>query len=198
MGRRDEGLETPGPTLLQPTRPDPRPYPQPSVHYPTPDTPYPLPTSPTPTPQPNTSTLPYTFHISYRSWVGWRQGRYGGYGEWEFGLGSENGVWRTMRLRSRVGGEDMVLYGDWVGISGVALCGYIHSSPYTIPIPDTPHLPNLLLLQIPIPHPDPTHLPNSSQPQPSSLPPLYAHPTAKTLISPNKPHTCHYGGFAVL
>ena len=25
-------------------------------------------------------------------WVGWRQGRYGGYGGWEFGLGGENGV----------------------------------------------------------------------------------------------------------
>ena len=28
------------------------------------------------------------------SWVGWRQGRYGGYGGWELGLGGANGVWR--------------------------------------------------------------------------------------------------------
>ena len=27
--------------------------------------------------------------------MGWRQGRYGGYGVWEFGLGGENGVWRA-------------------------------------------------------------------------------------------------------
>ena len=54
---------TPAPTLLQPTRPDPRPYPQPSVSYPTPDTSYPLPTRPTPTPQPNPSTTPCTRHI---------------------------------------------------------------------------------------------------------------------------------------
>ena len=54
---------TPAPTLLQPTRPDPRPYPQPSVHYPTRDTPYPLQTRPTPSPQPNPSTPPYTLHI---------------------------------------------------------------------------------------------------------------------------------------
>ena len=30
------------------------------------------------------------------SWVGWRQGRYSG---WEFGLGGENRVWRTVRVR---------------------------------------------------------------------------------------------------
>ena len=47
----------------------------------------------------------------------WRQGRYGWYGGWEFGLGCENGVWRAVRMRSWVGGEDMVLYGDRVGIS---------------------------------------------------------------------------------
>ena len=93
------------------------------------------------------------------SWMGWRPCRYGG---WEFGLGGENGVWRAVRMRSWVGGEDMVLYGDWVEISGVALCGYIHSSPYTISTPDTPHPPNPLLLPIPMPHPNPTHLPNSS------------------------------------
>ena len=92
------------------------------------------------------------------SWVGWRQGRYCGHGGWEFGLGGENEVWR---MRSWVG-EDMVLYGDWVGISRVALCGYIHSSPYTSSTPDTPHPPNPLLLPIPIPYPNPTHLPNSS------------------------------------
>ena len=46
------------------------------------------------------------------SWVGWRQGRYGGYGGWEFALGGENGVWRAVGMRSWVGGEDMVLYGD--------------------------------------------------------------------------------------
>ena len=33
-----------------------------------------------------------------------------GYGEWEFGLGGENGMWRAVRMRSWVGGEDMVLY----------------------------------------------------------------------------------------
>ena len=75
------------------------------------------------------------------SWVGWRQGRYGGYGGWEFGLFGENGVWRAVRMRSLVGWEDMVLYGDWVGMSGVALCWYIHSSPYTIPTPNTPTHP---------------------------------------------------------
>ena len=96
------------------------------------------------------------------SWVGLRHGRYGGYRLWEFGLGGENGVWRAVRMQSWVGGEDIVLYWDWVGISGVALCGYIHSSPYTIPIPDTPHPPNPLLLPVPIPHPNPNHLPNSS------------------------------------
>ena len=61
--------------------------------------------------------------------MGWRQGRYGG---WEFGLGGENGVWQVVHMRSWIGGEDMVLYGDWVGISGVVLYGYIHSSPYII------------------------------------------------------------------
>ena len=94
--------------------------------------------------------------------MGWRPCRYGGYGGWEIGLGGENGVWRAMRVRSWVGGEDMVFYGDWVEISEVVLCGYIHSSPYTIPTPDTPHPPNPFLLPIPIPHPNPTHLPNSS------------------------------------
>ena len=49
--------------------------------------------------------------------MGWRQGRYGGYGGWKFGLGGENGVWRAVRMRSWVGGEDMVLYRDWVGIN---------------------------------------------------------------------------------
>ena len=95
------------------------------------------------------------------SWVGWRQGtcRYDGYGGWEFGLGGENGVWQAWSL---IGGEDMVLYGDMVGISGVALCGYILSSPYTILTPDTPHPPNPLLLPITIPYPNPTYLPNSS------------------------------------
>ena len=29
-----------------------------------------------------------------------------------FGIGVENGVWRAVRMRSWVGGEDMVLYGD--------------------------------------------------------------------------------------
>ena len=93
------------------------------------------------------------------SWMGWRQGRYGGYDGWEFGLGGGNRMWRAVRMRSLVGREDMVLYGDWVGISGVALCGYIYSSPYTIPTPGTPH-PHLLPINIP--HPNPTHLPNSS------------------------------------
>ena len=55
---------TPAPTLLQPTRPHPRPYSQLYVHYPTPDTPCLLPTRPTPTLQPNPSTPPYTLHIS--------------------------------------------------------------------------------------------------------------------------------------
>ena len=96
------------------------------------------------------------------SWVGWRQGRYGGYDGCKFGLGGENGVWRVVRMRPWVGRGGMVLYGDWVEISGVALCGYIHSSPYTIPTPDTPHPPNLLLPPIPISHPNPTYLPNSS------------------------------------
>ena len=30
-------------------------------------------------------------------------------------------MWRAVRVRSWVGGEDMMLYGDWVGISGVTL-----------------------------------------------------------------------------
>ena len=54
---------TPAQTLLQPTRPDPRPYPQPSVHYPTPRHTLPPPTRPTPTPQPNPSIPPYPLHI---------------------------------------------------------------------------------------------------------------------------------------
>ena len=37
-----------------------------------------------------------------REWscVGWRQGRFGGYGWWEFGLGCENGVWLAVRMLS--------------------------------------------------------------------------------------------------
>ena len=54
---------TPASTLFQLTRPDPRPYPQPSVHYLTPDTPYPLPIRPTPTTQPNPSIPPYPLRI---------------------------------------------------------------------------------------------------------------------------------------
>ena len=95
-------------------------------------------------------------------------------------VGRESLVWRAVRMRSGVGGEDLVLYGD---LSGVALPGYIHSSPYTIPTPDTPHFTP--------PHPTPTHIPNqnnSSYPNTSSLPPLYAHLTTKTLITPNEVH----------
>ena len=33
------------------------------------------------------------------------------------GLGGEKEVWRAARMRSWVGGEDMVWYGDWVEIS---------------------------------------------------------------------------------
>ena len=35
--------------------------------------------------------------------MGWRQGRDGGYGGGEFGLGGENGVWRAVRIRGRHG-----------------------------------------------------------------------------------------------
>ena len=52
---------TPESTLLQPARPDPRPYQKPSVHYPT--NRHTLPTRPTPTPQPDPATPPYPFHI---------------------------------------------------------------------------------------------------------------------------------------
>ena len=34
------------------------------------------------------------------SWVGWRHGRHGGYGWWEFGLDGGNGVWRAVRMQS--------------------------------------------------------------------------------------------------
>ena len=91
-------------------------------------------------------------------------------------------------MRSWVGGEDMVLYRDRVGVSGVALCGYIHSSPYTIPTPDTPHPPNPVLLPIP----NPTPQPNPSTQfiiAPTLVPPAPLCPyTAKTLIRPNKAH----------
>ena len=50
-------------TLLQPTRPDPRPYQKCSVHYPTNRHPYPLPTRPTLTPQFNSTTPPYPPNI---------------------------------------------------------------------------------------------------------------------------------------
>ena len=53
----------PAPTLLQPTRPNPRPYPQPCVYYSTPNIPYPLLTRPTSTPKPNPYTPPYTLYI---------------------------------------------------------------------------------------------------------------------------------------
>ena len=41
-------------------------------------------------------------------------------------------MWRVVRIGSGVGGKDLVLYRDWVGISGIALSGRIHSSLYTI------------------------------------------------------------------
>ena len=91
-------------------------------------------------------------------------------------LGGESGVWRAL-----------LLYGDWVGIRGVALYGYIHSFPYTIPTPDT-HRPTQ-----PTPPPTPltqpiyptTTIHHSSNPHPSRS---YANPIAKTPISPNKAH----------
>ena len=43
------------------------------------------------------------------SWVGWTYGRYGGWGFWVCG---ESGVRRAVLMRSGVGGEDLVLYGD--------------------------------------------------------------------------------------
>ena len=43
------------------------------------------------------------------SWVEWRQSGHSVYGGCEFGLGGENGVWRAVRMRPWVGGEDMVL-----------------------------------------------------------------------------------------
>ena len=48
-----------------------------------------------------------------------------------------------------VGGEDLILYGEWVGIKGVVLCGYFHSSLYIVPTPDTPDTPHPNL-----PHPN--------------------------------------------
>ena len=50
-------------TLLQPTRPDPRPYQNALYTIPQTDTPYPLPTRPTPTPQLDPTTPPYPPHI---------------------------------------------------------------------------------------------------------------------------------------
>ena len=50
---------TPESTILQPTRPDPRPYQESFVHYPTNRHPFPLPTRPIPTSQPDPTTPPY-------------------------------------------------------------------------------------------------------------------------------------------
>ena len=36
-----------------------------------------------------------------------------GYGEWEFGLGGENGMWRAVRRRSWVGGEWCCMRNGW-------------------------------------------------------------------------------------
>ena len=79
----------------------------------------------------------------------------------------------------------MVLYGDWVGISGVALWGYIHSSPFTFPTPDTPTQPTHSYSQ------SQSHTPtiypiHHSPNQPSSLPPLYAK---HTLSPPYQTHS---------
>ena len=54
---------TPESTLLQPTRPDLRPYQNAPYTIPQTDTPYPLPTRPTLTPQPDPTTPPYPPHI---------------------------------------------------------------------------------------------------------------------------------------
>ena len=98
------------------------------------------------------------------SWVGWIKGRYGGS---EFGLGGESGPWRSVRMRSWVGGKDLILYGDLEGISGIAPCGYIHGSSYTIPIPHTPYPTQ----PTPSPQPNP-----SIQPQPFTIAPTLIPP----------------------
>ena len=82
---------------------------------------------------------------------------------------------------------------DWVGISGVALSGYIHSSPYTIPTPDThsqyptppltqPIYQTTAIHHSPNPHTSCPYLPIP----PQSLSPV---PTRRT---------CHYRGFGAL
>ena len=109
-------------------------------------------------------------------------------GGWEFGLGGEIGVWRSVRMRSGVGGEDLVLSGDWVGIRAVALCWYIHSSPYNYP--NTRHTP---------PHPAHSHFQSQTPTQPiypTTVAPICLLPPQK-LSSVLRSRTCHHGGFAV-
>ena len=67
---------------------------------------------------------------------------------------------------------------------------HIKNAPYTIPQTDTPYPSQ----PVPLPHLNPTQLPHHTNPiyyrtlQTLTSPTQYAHPAAKTLISPSKAH----------